>query len=189
MANVEEIVSLDSDQDVSLTLKDASGFTKIDFTADVDTNGTNTINVAAEDTDAIAILGSADVDVITSSKVNDTITGFGGADTITVTDGGDVTIKMTAASDFGDVITGFAAGDGEDVLDLSASAIAPISGGAVVVTEATAIDTGTNGIFVVNADTTAADDTSMTAAEVELQSSRFYKRRRRCDLRTHECGC
>ena len=152
------------DEDITISLIDDSGINTIDLSADTDTTGTNTVDVSAEDTAGFTIIGAANAtaDVITDSAVDDTIIGLAGADDISIATGGDDIIKFNAIGDVGDVIDGFEMGANKDALDLSAIAVGT---GYSEQTAASAVDTGTVGILVLDA-TTANSANNISAANL-----------------------
>ena len=118
VTSVEEFAVLATDQNVSITLPDDSGFNKIDFSADTTTAGTNVINVSAEDTAGFTLLAGTAGIAITGSAVADNITGGAGDDTLTAGAGNDVIAtgngdNVVVAGDGDDSITG---GTGTDVI-------------------------------------------------------------------------
>ena len=130
VTSVEEFAVLATDQDVSITLPDDSGFNKIDFSADTTAGGTNVINVSAEDTAGFTLLAGTAGMAITGSAVADNITGGAGNDTLTAGAGNDVIAtgngsNTVVAGDGDDSITGgtgadvITSGGGDDVIDIS----------------------------------------------------------------------
>ena len=146
--NTVEILSASPTADaISITVKDdvtAAGLTSIDLSGDTTTAGNNIVNISSDITGSIitTLIGSAGMDTLTGNGIAQTITAGAGADVIDagggtdtiqlgvigtintaildISDGASDKVLLGTTATSTDTITGFLAGAGGDILNVSA---------------------------------------------------------------------
>lgn len=111
---------------------------------------------------ADVITGGAGADTITTDEGDDVVTGGGGADVIILENTDEEHINIDATGDFGDIVRNFETGAGNDVMDLNVT----VAGNQFQLVAAGALNFGTHGVNVIDADVATAS-ANMTAAQVE----------------------
>lgn len=162
------MANFDSTSAAALTVNAGAGGDTVTGSGKADTingdDGADTISGGAgNDT----LNGGAGVDSITGGEGQDSITGGAGADVIILTETTAVadTVRIAATTDFGDVITGFAAGAGDDVLSFLTAMGVNGTPAATLASIASNGTVGANDVFIEITTATAAGGAD-TAAEI-----------------------